>query len=226
MPKQQSRGIMKFDSKKTVFLIDGSSFLYRAYYGLRPLHTPQGAPVQAVYSFCRMIKKLIDTFSPEHIALVWDSKGKTTRHEMYAEYKATRQAPPSDLFDQKKLIVDFADAILLPQIAQVGIEADDIMYSIAQEQKKHGFMCVFITADKDMSQAIDTQTIMFDPFKDEFIDQEAFEAKRGFAVEKLPFYFALLGDASDNIPGVKGIGEKGATDLVKQFSSLKDIHKT
>jgi len=102
---------MKFDSKKTVFLIDGSSFLYRAYYGLRPLHTPQGAPVQAVYSFCRMIKKLIDTFSPEHIALVWDSKGKTTRHEMYAEYKATRQAPPSDLFDQKKLIVDFADEV-------------------------------------------------------------------------------------------------------------------
>jgi DNA polymerase-1 len=216
---------MKFDSKKTVFLIDGSSFLYRAYYGLRPLHTPQGAPVQAVYSFCRMIKKIIDTFSPEHIALVWDSKGKTTRHEMYPEYKATRQAPPSDLFDQKKLIMDFADAILLPQIAQTGIEADDIMYSIAQEQKKHGFVCVFITADKDMGQAIDAQTIMFDPFKDEFIDQAAFQAKRGFPVEKLPFYFAILGDASDNIPGVKGIGEKGATDLVKQFASLSDLYK-
>lgn len=216
---------MKFDSKKTVFLIDGSSFLYRAYYGLRPLHTPQGAPVQAVYSFCRMIKKLIDTFAPEHIALVWDSKGKTTRHEMYEAYKATRQAPPSDLFDQKKLIIDFADAILLPQIAQVGIEADDIMYSIAQEQKKNGFMCVFITADKDMGQAIDDKTIMFDPFKDEFIDQAAFEAKRGFPVEKLPFYFAILGDASDNIPGVKGIGEKGATDLVKQFASLADMYE-
>lgn len=216
---------MKFDPKKTVFLIDGSSFLYRAYYGLRPLHTPQGQPVQAVYSFCRMIKKIMDTFAPHYIALVWDSKGKTTRHELYPEYKATRQAPPSDLFDQKKLIMDFADAILLPQIAQTGIEADDIMYSIAQEQKKAGLNSVFITADKDMGQAIDQYITMFDPFKDEIIDQAAFEAKRGFPVEKLPFYFAILGDASDNIPGVKGIGEKGATDLVKQFASLKDLYQ-
>lgn len=216
---------MKFDPKKTVFLIDGSSFLYRAYYGLRPLHTPQGVPVQAVYSFCRMIKKMIDSFSPAYIALVWDSKGKTTRHEMYQEYKATRLAPPSDLFDQKKLIMDFADAILLPQISQTGIEADDIMYSIAQEQTKNGFKCVFVTSDKDMGQALDANTVMYDFFKDEITDVAAFEAKRGFPVEKLPFYFAILGDTSDNIPGIKGIGEKGATDLVKQFASLEDMYQ-
>ncbi len=101
---------MNFDPKKTVFLIDGSSFLYRAYYGVRPLHTAKGIPVQAVYSFARMIRKLIDTFRPQHIAIVWDSKGKTTRHEMYENYKATRQAPPSDIFEQKKYIVEFADA--------------------------------------------------------------------------------------------------------------------
>ena len=215
---------MKFDPKKTVFLIDGSSFLYRAYYGLRPLHTPQGVPVQAVYSFCRMIKKMIDSFSPAYIALVWDSKGKTTRHEMYQDYKATRLAPPSDLFDQKKLIMDFADAILLPQISQTGIEADDIMYSIAREQTKNGFNCVFVTSDKDMGQALDASTVMYDFFKDEITDVAAFELKRGFPVEKLPFYFAILGDASDNIPGVKGIGKTGATELVQQFNNLEDLY--
>src|SRR5215468_1441488 len=88
-----NRPAMKLDPQKTLFLIDGSSFLYRAYYGLKPLHTPSGIPVQAVFSFCRTIKKLIDTYNPEYIALVWDSKGKTTRHEIFADYKATRQAP-------------------------------------------------------------------------------------------------------------------------------------
>ena len=215
---------MKFNPEKTVFLIDGSSFLYRAYYGLRPLHTPKGEPVQAVYSFCRMIKKLIKTFSPSYIALVWDSKGPTVRHAMYPEYKATRQAPPSDLFEQKKYIVQFAEMIGLAQIAQQGIEADDIMYSLAVERRQQGDHAVFITSDKDMSQALDAQTSMYDPFKDEFITPETFQEKMGFAYTKLPFYFALLGDASDNIPGVKGIGKKGALDLVTQFDSLQDMY--
>lgn len=216
---------MKLDPKKTVFIIDGSSFLYRSYYGLRPLHTAKGIPVQAVYSFCRMIKKLMDTFKPEHIVVVWDSKGKTTRHQMFESYKATRQAPPSDLFEQKKYIVQFLDAIGLKQIAQQGIEADDIMYSIAQEQKKAGNTVVMITSDKDMGQAVEDQKVMlFDPWKDQMIDQQAFETKMGFPAAKLPFYFAILGDTSDNIPGVRGIGDKGASDLVKQFASLEDVY--
>ncbi len=215
---------MKLDPKKTIFLIDGSSFLYRAYYSIRPLHTIQGVPVQAVYGFVRMIKKIIDTFNPQYISVVWDSKGKTTRHEMYQEYKATRQAPPSDLFDQKKYIVQFAELIGLHQIAKERIEADDLMYSIAQERKKESDLVVFVTSDKDMSQALDESVIIFDPFKDEFIDTVKFVEKRGFPVEKLPFYFSILGDTSDNIPGVKGIGEKGAADLVKQFASLEDMY--
>lgn len=215
---------MNIDPKKTIFLIDGSSFLYRAYYGVRPLHTPEGVPVQAVFSFCRMIKKLIDTFGPEYLVIVWDSKGKTTRHEMYQEYKATRQAPPSDIFDQKKIIVEFADLIGIKQITKEGIEADDIMYSIAKEQREKGNHIVFITSDKDMAQALDDHTIMYDPLKDEKIDPEQFEKKYGFPVTKLPFYYALLGDTSDNIPGVRGIGKKGAADLVRHFDSLEDLY--
>jgi len=217
---------MKLDSQKTLFLIDGSSFLYRAYYGLKPLHTPSGIPVQAVFSFCRMIKKMIDLYGPQYIALVWDSKGKTTRHEIFADYKATRQAPPSDLFDQKEFIIQFADAIGLKQVAQSGIEADDLMYSLAKDWIKPETAAVFVTLDKDMGQALTLgeHVYLLDAFKEQFSDRAALEDKMGFAVEKMPFYFALLGDASDNIPGVRGIGKTTAVSLVNQFDSLDDMY--
>lgn len=215
---------MDIDSKNTLFLIDGSSFLYRAYYGLRPMHTHDGQPIQAVYGFCRMIKKLIDQFGPEHMVLVWDSKGKTERHEIFPEYKATRQAPPSDLFEQKKHIIEFADLIGLHQLAQSGIEADDLMYSLAKEWEKDGKNVVVVTSDKDMGQMLNKNITMFDTFKDLFIDPEVFEDKLGFSPKKAPFYFALLGDTSDNIPGVKGIGKKGALELVSEFDSLEDLY--
>jgi DNA polymerase I len=214
----------RLDSKKTVYLIDGSSFLYRAYYGLRPLHTPSGMPVQAVYSFSRMIKKVLDSFKPEFLGLVWDSRGETVRHKIYPEYKATRQEPPSDLFTQKQLIEEFADLIGLEQIAKPGVEADDLMYSLAKDFAKRGMQVVMITSDKDMSQALSETISIYDPFKDQVIDPEAFQEKNGFPVLKLPFYFSLLGDTSDNIPGVRGIGKKGATDLVQQFDSLEDLY--
>lgn len=210
--------------EKTLFLIDGSSFLYRAYYGVRPLHTPQGEPVQAVFSFCRTIKHLIDTYNPQHIALVWDSKGTTERHELYPAYKATRQEAPSDLFAQKQRIMDFADLIGLTQIAQTGVEADDLLYSIAQDYKDM-YNIVILSSDKDLGQMICDSVIMFDAFSDTFTTQEILEQKMGFPISKLPFYFSLLGDSSDNIPGVHGIGKKGATDLVQQFASLEDMYK-
>ncbi len=213
---------MKLDPTKAVFLIDGSSFLYRAYYGMRPLHTAKGEPVHAVYSFCRMMKKLLATFSPRYISLVWDSKGPTTRHEMYEAYKATRQAPPSDLFDQKKHIMEFADLIGLHQIARPGYEADDLMFSIAKEQPE--LQAVFVTSDKDMGQALTESSFLYDYFKDQLLDKDALEQKLGFSVEKLPFYFSLLGDASDNIPGVHGVGKKTAQELVTQFDSLEDLY--
>src|SRR3990167_11371080 len=106
---------MHSDSSKTLFIIDGSSYLYRAYYGLRALHTPQGIPVQAVYGFCRMIKKLTDSFHPQHMVLAWDTKGKNHRHELFEAYKATRPAPPSDLFTQKEYIIKFSELVGIKQ---------------------------------------------------------------------------------------------------------------
>ena len=218
---------MNFDPKKTLFLIDGSSFLYRAYYGLKPLHSPSGVAVQAVFSFCRMIKKLIDTYKPEYVALVWDSKGKTTRHEIFEGYKATRQAPPSDIFDQKEFIIQFADLIGMVQVQQIGIEADDLMFSLAKDwMAEPEKAVVFVTLDKDMGQALTLgeQTYLLDAFKEQFSDTAAVQTKMAIPVEKMPFYFALLGDTSDNIPGVKGIGKKTAVDLVNQFDSLEDMY--
>jgi len=219
---------MKIDAQKTLFLIDGSSFLYRAYYGLKPLHAPSGEPVQAVFSFCRMIKKMIDLYGPHYVALVWDSKGKTTRHNIFPEYKATRQAPPSDLFDQKEYIIKFADMIGLKQVAQVGVEADDLMFSLGKDWLNHNSDggLVFVTLDKDMGQALilSENVRLLDAFKEQFSDRLDIEAKMGFPAEKMPFYFALLGDSSDNIPGVKGIGKTTAVVLVNQFDSLEDMY--
>lgn len=215
----------KLDPKKTIYLIDGSSFLYRAYYAMKPLHTLQGEPVQAVYGFIRMIKKLINTFKPAYMIVVWDAPGKTTRHEVFEDYKATRQAPPSDLFEQKKRIREFAQLIGLAELEVPGIEADDLMYSLGQDMKKEGFDIVVITSDKDMGQMIDEHAFIYDSFKDILYDAALYKEKMGVLVGKLPFYFALLGDSSDNIPGVRGIGKKGAVELVNQFDSLEQLYE-
>jgi len=215
----------KLDSKKTVFIIDGSSFLYRAFYALKPMFTIQGEPIGAVFGFCRMMKKLIDTFNPEYMLVAWDMKGATERHELFPDYKATRQAAPQDLFVQKDHIQKFADAIGLLQVSKQGVEADDIMYSLAQDFAVQGYHVVLVTTDKDMGQMVNHTVVLYDSFKEQFYGREELEQKYGFPPEKLPFYFALIGDSSDNIPGVKGIGPKGATDLVQQFLSLHDLYE-
>ncbi len=208
--------------RNSIFLIDGSSLLYRSYYGLRPLYTAKGVPTQAVYGFCRAIKKLIDDFNPAYMVVVWDSKGKTFRSELYEAYKATRQAAPSDLFEQKEKIIEFLNLIDIEQVSRSGYEADDLLYSIIKDYKKDEF--VLICPDKDLQQMISDYVIVFDPIKKEWIDSKSFLEKRGFSPEKLNFYHSLLGDSSDNIPGVKGIGKKGAEELVGQFDSLDDLY--
>jgi len=213
------------DSKKTIFLIDGSSMLYRGYYGMHPLHTSKGLPVQAVFTFCRMIRHLIDTFKPRYVAIAWDSKGKTERHEIYAEYKATRQAAPSDLFDQKEYILQFADLIGIKQISRAKVEADDLMFSIAHDAVEAGDNAVIVTSDKDLRQAITDGIFVYDPIQRIMYDKAVFVEKMGFTPDKLPFYSALIGDPSDNIPGVKGIGRKTAYELVTQFNSLEELYE-
>lgn len=212
-------------SKKSVFILDGSSFLYRAYYAIKPLHTSGGMTVQAVFGFCRMLKKLIDVFDIDHIIIVWDSKGATARHDIFPEYKATRQAVPTDIFVQKELIQELATMIGIKQLTVVGQEADDLMFSFAKKCKDVGFDAIIVSSDKDMRQALSDTIKIYDPFLDKVIDVQSCQLRYGFDIAKIPFYFSLLGDSSDNIPGVKGVGEKTAVELVKQFKDLDDMYQ-
>ena len=209
----------------TVYLIDASSYLYRAYYSIKSLTTPSGEPVNAVYGFCRMLKRLIDIFTPQYCALVWDSKGKTQRHEEFPAYKQTRQAPPSDLFTQRDRIIQIADIIGLYQVQVSGVEADDILYSFARDFAQQGFAVVVISADKDLGQLLIHEGIyLYDPLKEILYDRYLYEQKIGMSIERLLTYFSLLGDASDNIPGVAGIGEKSALALISEHGTLEDIY--
>ena len=152
----------------TLCLIDGSSLLFRSYYGVRPLHTAAGQPTHAIYGFCRTLKKITDELKPTHLAIVWDTKGPTFRHEHFNNYKATRQAPPQDLITQKEAIISFIDMIGVRQIWKQGLEADDILYSLAHD--KLAQKSIIVTGDKDLHQLLNTHTDIFDPFKQKMID--------------------------------------------------------
>lgn len=217
---------MNLPQKKTIYLIDASSYLYRAFYSIKPLSTPEGEQVNAVFGFCRMLKKLIDSFDPQYLALVWDSKGETARHQEYPAYKATRQAPPDTLFTQKDRIIQICDAIGIKQIAQMGIEADDLLYGLSKDLTSEGFYVVVITADKDMSQLLTNDQIrIYDPLKEKLYDRTAYEERLGMPVDRVLLYYSLVGDSSDNIPGVAGIGDKSALELVSKFTTMQELYE-
>ncbi|MBX9830785.1 DNA polymerase I [Candidatus Babeliales bacterium] len=210
--------------KDALFIIDGSYFLYRSYYALPPLHTPLGKPTHATFAFCRTISKLIKDFDPKKIVVAWDSKSSTaTREEVYAEYKATRQAAPSDLFEQKEDIVNFIELINMCNVSKDSFEADDLIASLVKEHPDE--QIVIVCADKDMYQLLaNDHVLILDTFKNKLVSKQDFITEHGFGPEKIPFFYALTGDASDNIPGVAGVGKKTAEDLVKGFDSLEDLY--
>ncbi len=209
---------------EALFLVDGSYLLYRSYFAIKPLQTATGIPTNAVFGFCRAIKKLIDTFDPAHIAIVWDSKGGSFRNTVYPEYKAHRPPPPNDLMSQKQLIMEFISLVGIHNVALEGYEADDLLATLVRQELAK--QTVIVCADKDMYQLLeDPKVVITDLFKDEIFDAALYTERKGYAPAKIPFYHALVGDASDNIPGVKGIGEKSATELVKAFDSLDHLYQ-
>jgi len=210
--------------KDALFIIDGSYLLYRSFYAIKTLQTSSGQEVQAVFGFCRTINKLLDQFDPRYLVVAWDSRGKNFRHELYSDYKATRMAPPASLASQRELIWEYLDAVGIFHVQKEGFEADDVIAALVdQNKKKH--QIVLVTADKDMTQLLTHGLLIFDPFKEKLFDADDFKSDHGYGPEKVAFFFALLGDASDNIPGVEGVGEKTATEIVKQFDSLDDLYK-
>ena len=208
---------------KKIALIDGYGFVFRAYHSLPPLTRADGTPVGAVYGFTNMLIKLLAGLDVSHAAVVFDSGSKTFRNEIYPAYKANRPPCPEDLKPQFAIVRQAAEAVNLQILEKVGFEADDIIATIAKKSAAAGYQTLIVSSDKDLMQLVDENTFMYDSMKNKFIGIA--EVKEKFAVEpkKVLDVLSLMGDASDNIPGVKGIGPKTAAELIQQFGTLENI---
>ncbi|MBI4964143.1 MAG: DNA polymerase I [Desulfomonile tiedjei] len=210
--------------KETIYLIDGSSYIYRAYHATGGLSNSKGFPTGAVFGFTNMIMKTLKDKAPRYIAVVFDAKGPTFRHEKFPEYKANRPSMPEDLKVQIPLIHQIVEAYSLPSLSIEGFEADDVIATIANQAKEKGWDVVVVSADKDLMQLVGAGVVMWDPQRDMVYDPEAVQKKFGVPPTQLLDLLALMGDSSDNVPGVPGVGQKTATSLIQQFGSVEGVY--
>ncbi|MBI5637869.1 MAG: DNA polymerase I [Nitrospinae bacterium] len=211
-------------TRKRLFIIDAAGFYYRAFYGLRlHLSAPDGTPTNAVYAFNRMLAKIMKEEKPDLLVVALDSKGKTFRHELYADYKANRQAMPEELAVQIPLIEQLIDAYNLPVLKRQGLEADDLIGHAALHAADAGYSVTIFSGDKDLMQLVGGHIAMFDPIKEKPIGPAEVKEKFGVAPPQVADVLALMGDSSDNIPGVPGIGEKTAQALIAEYRSVENL---
>jgi len=208
---------------KNLFLIDGSGFIFRAFYALPPLTNSQGIPINAVYGYCNMILNIYEKFKPEQMIVVFDTKKKTFRSDIYKEYKSNRTDPPEELIPQFSIIRDATDALQIPRLEIDGYEADDIIATYTKQAEEKGVSVTIISSDKDLMQLVNKNTKMYDSMKDKFIGVKEVKEKFGVEPSKIIDVQALAGDRIDNIPGVSGIGVKTAAELINNFNSLENV---
>ena len=208
---------------KNLFLIDGSGFIFRAFYALPPLTNPQGIPINAVYGYCNMILNIYEKFKPEQMIVVFDTKKKTFRSDIYKEYKSNRTDPPEELIPQFSIIRDATDALQIPRLEIDGYEADDIIATYTKQAEEKGVSVTIISSDKDLMQLVNKNTKMYDSMKDNLIGVKEVKEKFGVEPSKIIDVQALAGDRIDNIPGVSGIGVKTAAELINNFNSLENV---
>ena len=206
-----------------VYLIDGSSYIYRAFYAMRELTTSKGLPTNATYIFARMLLKLLKDKCPEHIVFVLDSRGLTHRHTAYPPYKANRQRMPETLQVQVPYIIQVVESLGIPTLQHEGQEADDLIATLARHYGARGERVIIVSGDKDLMQLVDENTLVWDTLKDTLFDSAAVQAKFGVPPSHMADLLAIMGDSSDNVPGVPGIGQKGATGLIQERGHLEDI---
>ena len=209
--------------ENTIYLIDGSSYIYRAYHAVRHLSTTQGLPTNATFGFTNMLLKLLSDREPEHMTMAFDAKGPTFRHEIYEAYKANRPPMPEDLAVQIPYIKQVVEGMNIPSLELTGYEADDIIGTLARTAQEKGFQVVMVTGDKDFKQLVTPGTSIWDPMKDRTIDYPGLTKDFGLEPSQWVDVMGLSGDTSDNIPGVPGIGEKTAISLIKTFGSLEEV---
>lgn len=211
-------------SKKSLYLVDISSFIFRAYYAVRPLHAPDGTPVNAVYGVVTMLNKLIESRKPDHLVVCGDRPEKNFRYDIFPEYKANRSAPPEDLVPQFALIREYIEKWPIRIIDKIGYEADDIIATLVHKYKDDPEMEVFIVSqDKDLMQLIAPHVAMFDSMNDRIMREPEVLAKFGVTPDKVVDVQSLCGDPTDNIPGISGIGPKTAAKLVNDCGGLEKI---
>ena len=210
---------------KTFYLVDGSSYIFRAFFGVRQLSTSKGFPTNALYGFINMLQKVIREEKPDYLVVAFDSPDKTFRHKIYPDYKANREAPPEELAKQFPYFEPLVQAYGLSSVRRPGFEADDIIGTLAKKGMQEGLEVVIVSGDKDMMQLISPNVYMLDTMKNKkFMDKEVVE-KFGVQADKVVEVMGLMGDSSDHIPGVAGIGPKIAAELIQKFGSIESLYK-
>ncbi len=219
---------IKLDPEKalpTLYLIDGSAYIYRAYHAVRGLSNSSGLPTNATFGFTRMLIKLIRDRTPEYVAMFFDAKGPTFRHEQYEAYKANRPPMPDDLAQQLPWIHRVTEAFNIPVFEIPGFEADDLIGTIAGLAEREGFQVVMVTGDKDFMQLVTDRCTIWDPMKDKVFDPDTIREMFSLAPRKMIDVMGLSGDTADNIPGVPGIGRKTAVKLIQTFGSMDAVYE-
>jgi len=206
-----------------LLLVDGSSYLYRAFHALPELKNQKGEPTGAIYGVLNMLRKLAADYKAQARACVFDAKGKTFRDELYPAYKATRTAMPDDLSRQIEPLLEAVEALGWPVLCVDGVEADDVIATLAEQAKNGGWSTVISTGDKDLTQLVDARTLWINTMSNEKLDIDGVTKKFGVPPDRIVDYLALVGDAIDNVPGVEGVGPGFASKWIKQYGSLDNV---
>jgi len=218
-------------SPKRLFLIDGNAIAYRAYYAFiqRPLMNSKGENTSAIFGFVTFLNRILTQESPDYIAVVFDTGAPTFRHKAYKEYKATRQKMPEDMISQLTTIKDIVKAYRIPALEMDGYEADDIIGTLAKRAEREKVLTFLVTSDKDFMQLVSERTKMYKPGRQgneiEIVDIDGVKQKFGVPPEKVVDVLGLIGDTSDNVPGVPGVGEKTAIPLVQKYGTIENIYR-
>ncbi|MBS0184258.1 MAG: DNA polymerase I [Nitrospira sp.] len=208
---------------KTFYLIDGSAYIYRAFFALPALNNSKGLQTNAIYGFMTTLLKIIREHKPDGLVVAFDEKGPTLRHEEFKEYKAQRPPMPDGMKAQIPYIHRIVEALNIPAVRQAGYEADDLIGTLTRQAERAGYTIVIVTGDKDMLQLVTPQVRIYDPVKDKWSGEAECVAKFGVEPSRAIEVMGLMGDSSDNIPGVKGIGEKTAMRLITQFGTIDEL---
>lgn len=221
--KNGENGMEQSSERKKAVFIDGSGYIFRAFYALPPMGRDDGTPVNAVYGFCSMLMKLVKDMPADYLAVVFDAARQTFRQTIYPEYKATRRETPEALIPQFPILRQAVDAFNIAQTEMEGFEADDLLATYARLAHERGFDVTIVSADKDLMQMVGSHVTVFDPMKQRVVDVEQVFEKFGVTPDKVVDVQALAGDSTDNVPGVSGVGIKTAAQLINEYGSLENL---